>query len=126
MFDLKDLASAKNKVKAKRAQASGNAYEDALFLLDEFEKEPDSMDHFIKELDSSLKNLNSDYEAKRHKNIALRMPVLHLIKKGVFSEWLRSKGKLGGQHKVPRLSNERILLEEILKLNNGAAGKLAI
>jgi len=94
--------------------------------LIEFEKEPDSMDHFIKELDSSLKNLNSDYEAKRHKNIALRMPVLHLIKKGVFSEWLRSKGKLGGQHKVPRLSNERILLEEILKLNNGAAGKLAI
>jgi len=94
--------------------------------LIEFEKEPDSMDHFIKELDSSLKNLNSDYEAKRHKNIALGMPVLHLIKKGVFSEWLRSKGKLGGQHKVPRLSNERILLEEILKLNNGAAGKLAI
>ena len=94
--------------------------------LIEFEKEPDSMDHFVKELDSSLKNLNSDYEAKRHKNMALRMPVLHLIKKGVFSEWLRSKGKLGGQHKVPRLSNERILLEEILKLNNGAAGKLAI
>ena len=94
--------------------------------LIEFEKEPDSMDHFVNELDSSLKKLNSDYEAKRHKNIALRMPVLHLIKKGVFSEWLRSKGKLGGQHKVPRLSNERILLEEILKLNNGTAGKLAI
>jgi len=94
--------------------------------LIEFEKEPDSPEFFIKELDSSLKSLNSDYEAKRHKNIALRMPVLHLIKKGVFSEWLRSKGKLGGQHKVPRLSNERVLLEEILKLNNGAAGKLAI
>ena len=94
--------------------------------LIEFEKEPDSLEYFIKELDSSLKNLNSDYEAKRHKNIALRMPVLHLIKKGVFSEWLRSKGKLGGQHKVPRLSNERVLLEEILKLNTGAAGKLAI
>ncbi|MEJ7672805.1 MAG: GH3 auxin-responsive promoter family protein [Chitinophagaceae bacterium] len=65
------------------------------------------------ELDNALKSINSDYEAKRHKNIALRMPVVHALKKGTFTEWLRSKGKLGGQHKVPRLSNERILIEEI-------------
>ncbi|HEX2630884.1 MAG TPA: GH3 auxin-responsive promoter family protein, partial [Chitinophagaceae bacterium] len=67
-------------------------------------------------LDATLKNINSDYEAKRHKDIALRMPVLHAVKKGTFTEWLRSRGKLGGQHKVPRLSNERKYLEEILAL----------
>jgi hypothetical protein len=87
--------------------------------LIEFEKEPESLDNFLNELDSALKNLNSDYEAKRHKNIALRKPELHKVRKGIFSEWLRSKGKLGGQHKVPRLSNERIIVEEILQMNNG-------
>jgi len=84
--------------------------------LIEFEKEPESMDQFLNELDAALKSLNSDYEAKRHKNIALRKPELHRVRKGIFSEWLRSKGKLGGQHKVPRLSNERIIVEEILAL----------
>jgi hypothetical protein len=82
--------------------------------LIEFDKEPESLDRFAGELDSALKNINSDYEAKRHKSIALRSPLLHSMKKGTFQEWLRSKGKLGGQHKVPRLSNERTLLEEIL------------
>ncbi len=85
--------------------------------LIEFEKEPTSLDQFTEALDTALKTLNSDYEAKRYKDIALRMPVLHTLKAGVFNEWLKSKGKLGGQHKVPRLSNERILLEEILQLN---------
>ena len=84
--------------------------------LIEFEKEPASIDLFAKELDTALKSINSDYEAKRHKDIALRMPVIHILKNGTFSEWLRSKGKLGGQHKVPRLSNERIFLEEILSM----------
>lgn len=84
--------------------------------LVEFEKEPNDLQQFIIELDSALKNINSDYEAKRHKNIALRLPVVHSVKKGTFMEWLRSKGKLGGQHKVPRLSNERRMLEEILEL----------
>lgn len=79
----------------------------------EFDKEPDDLNQFVFELDNALKSINSDYEAKRHKNIALRMPVVHTAKKGTFNEWLRKKGKLGGQHKVPRLSNERILLEEI-------------
>ena len=84
--------------------------------LIEFEKEPDDLAAFVSALDSSLKNINSDYEAKRHKNIALRLPVVHAVAKGTFREWLRSKGKLGGQHKVPRLSNERTVLEEILRI----------
>ncbi|MBL0180910.1 MAG: GH3 auxin-responsive promoter family protein [Chitinophagaceae bacterium] len=86
--------------------------------LVEFEKEPDDFTVFVTELDKNLKNINSDYEAKRHKNIALRMPIVHKLPKGTFREWLRSKGKLGGQHKVPRLSNERQVLEEILKIKN--------
>ena len=72
---------------------------------------------FITELDSALKSVNSDYEAKRYKDIALRMPVLKLLKKGVFNTWFKSKGKLGGQHKVPRLSNDRKYIEEIWTLN---------
>ena len=81
--------------------------------LIEFEKEPVSMEHFVGELDSTLKSINSDYEAKRHKDIALRLPVVQAVPKGTFNNWLSSKGKLGGQHKVPRLSNERQTLEEI-------------
>jgi hypothetical protein len=85
--------------------------------LVEFEKEPANLDQFTKELDTALKAINSDYEAKRHKDIALRLPILHSLKKGTFSEWLRRKGKLGGQHKVPRLSNDRKYLEEIIALS---------
>ena len=84
--------------------------------LIEFDKEPADISQFTFELDNALKAINSDYEAKRQKNIALRMPIIHSIKKGTFNEWLRKKGKLGGQHKVPRLSNERNLLEEILSI----------
>jgi hypothetical protein len=57
--------------------------------------------------------VNSDYEAKRHKDIALRMPLISAVPTHTFSSWLSSKGKLGGQHKVPRLSNDRKFLEEI-------------
>jgi hypothetical protein len=85
--------------------------------LVEFEKEPDSMSRFVYELDNGLKSVNSDYEAKRHKDIALRLPLLKSLPKGLFSEWLRSKGKLGGQHKVPRLSNDRKYIDEILLLH---------
>jgi hypothetical protein len=84
--------------------------------LIEFEKEPEKMEHFIYELDLALKAVNSDYDAKRHKDIALRPPIIHSIPKGSFTEWLRQKGKLGGQHKVPRLSNERKYLDEILRI----------
>lgn len=81
--------------------------------LIQFEKEPCDLGLFTYELDNALKNVNSDYEAKRHKDIALRMPVIKPLKKGVFEEWLKSKGKLGGQHKVPRLSNDRKYIDEI-------------
>ena len=84
--------------------------------LIEFDNEPPDLDAFTRELDDALKNINSDYEAKRHKDIALRMPIVRSLPKGVFTKWLRSKGKLGGQHKVPRLSNERTVLEEILAI----------
>jgi len=83
--------------------------------LIEFEQAPASIQHFTYELDCALKVLNSDYEAKRHKDIALRMPVVHSLPKNAFNYWLKQKGKLGGQHKVPRLSNDRKYVEEILK-----------
>ncbi|HEX6179748.1 MAG TPA: GH3 auxin-responsive promoter family protein, partial [Chitinophagaceae bacterium] len=85
--------------------------------LIEFEKEPSSLEHFVYELDTALQSINSDYEAKRYKDIALRMPMVHKLRKGVFNEWLKSKGKLGGQHKVPRLSNERNFIDDILQFN---------
>jgi hypothetical protein len=81
--------------------------------LIEFEKEPASLVVFTQELDAALKEANSDYEAKRHKDIALRMPVVRILPRGTFTQWLRSKGKMGGQHKVPRLCNERKFVEEI-------------
>jgi hypothetical protein len=84
--------------------------------LIEFEKEPADLKMFVYELDAALKTLNSDYEAKRHKDIALRMPIIHSLNKSVFKEWLRKKGKLGGQHKIPRLSNERVYVDEILEI----------
>ena len=84
--------------------------------LIEFEKKPDNLQQFIIELDSALKNCNSDYEAKRHRDIALRLPIVHILPKGHFTKWLHSKNKVGGQHKVPRLSNERVILEEILSI----------
>jgi len=84
--------------------------------LIEFEKEPANLQQFAYELDCALKSINSDYEAKRHKDIALRLPIIHSLKKGIFCAWLKSKGKLGGQHKVPRLSNDRKYLEEIMNI----------
>ncbi|MEI6950660.1 GH3 auxin-responsive promoter family protein [Paraflavisolibacter sp. H34] len=81
--------------------------------LIEFEQPPASLEEFVWVLDSSLKSLNSDYEAKRHKDIALGLPVVHAVAPNTFINWLSSKGKLGGQHKVPRLSNDRDILEQI-------------
>ena len=68
------------------------------------------------ELDCALKSVNSDYEAKRYKDIALSLPVVKALSRGTFHAWLKQKGKLGGQHKVPRLSNERTYIEEVKKL----------
>ncbi len=84
----------------------------------EFEKEPSDMDVFITELDSALKSVNSDYEAKRYKDLTLSMPQYTIVKKGTFYEWLKRKNKLGGQHKVPRLENSRNIIEEILEIHN--------
>jgi hypothetical protein len=79
----------------------------------EFDKAPENISHFTEILDTELKKVNGDYEAKRYKNIALRMPIVHVMKPGGFNAWLKSKGKLGGQHKVPRLSNDRTYIDEI-------------
>jgi len=84
--------------------------------LVEFEKEPIDLNKFIEILDESLKSLNSDYEAKRYKDIALRPPLLKIIPKGHFNKWLKNNNKLGGQHKIPRLSNDRVILEELIGL----------
>lgn len=78
-----------------------------------FEQAPENIEAFAYELDEALKTINSDYEAKRYKSIALSMPTVHAVPKNVFNEWLAAKGKLGGQHKVPRLSNNRDVIEEI-------------
>jgi len=82
--------------------------------LVEFDRPPADLENFITELDAALRHINSDYDAKRTKDIALRQPVVHPVPQHTFVNWLSSKGKLGGQHKVPRLSNDRTFLEEIL------------
>jgi len=85
----------------------------------EFEHLPCPLEVFTEKMDKALQAINSDYEAKRHKDIALRMPVVHRMPLGGFNKWLKDKGKLGGQHKVPRLSNERKYLEEIMPYTKG-------
>jgi len=87
--------------------------------LIEFDQEPADLGLFTFELDSALKNVNSDYEAKRHKDIALKMPVVRALPKGSFENWLRNKGKLGGQHKVPRLSTDRAYVSDNMALHDG-------
>ncbi len=82
--------------------------------LIEFEKEPLNMESFTMLLDQELKNVNSDYEAKRYKDMALRPPIIRVLPDNTFYNWLKSKEKLGGQHKVPRLSNDRKIVEEIV------------
>ena len=67
-------------------------------------------------LDTYLKAINSDYEAKRYQDLALTEPKIHIVPEGTFYLWLKEKGKLGGQHKVPRLSNNRDVMDSLLKL----------
>ena len=83
----------------------------------EFSREPDDMNKFTEILDLSLQSLNSDYEAKRHKNSTLELPKIILGRKNLFYDWLGSRNKLGGQNKIPRLSNSREYVEELLKIN---------
>ncbi|MBT8305388.1 MAG: GH3 auxin-responsive promoter family protein [Maribacter sp.] len=84
----------------------------------EFRKPPKDLNYFTEFLDNALKSLNSDYEAKRYNNITLKMPKVNVARENLFYDWLKSKDKLGGQHKIPRLSNKREYLEELLLLNN--------
>ena len=85
--------------------------------LIEFAKEPDTLEHFTDVLDTALQQINSDYEAKRYKNKTMQKLELVVARKNLFSDWLKSKGKLGGQHKVPRLSNSRQYIEELMNMN---------
>ncbi len=84
--------------------------------LVEFATPPDDIARFTQVLDDTLRHLNSDYDAKRQHDLALVGPVVRVAPTGTFGAWLRAKGKLGGQHKVPRLANDRALLEELLAL----------
>lgn len=84
----------------------------------EFEKQPDDLDHFIQLFDGALKTINSDYEAKRHKNLSLEMPHVVVAKPGLFMQWMKMRGKVGGQNKIPRLSNDRQYLDPLIALNN--------
>lgn len=84
--------------------------------LIEFEKEPADLDAFTMVLDTTLKSLNSDYEAKRFKDINLVMPVVRSVAKGTFNSWLKQKNKLGGQNKIPRLANDREFIEDLYKI----------
>lgn len=86
----------------------------------EFEQSPSNLQLFGEALDQKLREVNSDYDAKRYKDLALSPPIVHEAPSGTFYEWMRRRGKLGGQHKVPRLSNNREYLDDILKLIQGA------
>ncbi len=82
----------------------------------EFAKDPDSLEVFTLVLDATLKDLNSDYQAKRYKDMALQLPTVHQVPKGTFYRWMKQRGKLGGQNKVPRLANSRAFIEDILQM----------
>lgn len=83
----------------------------------EFAKEPSSLSEFATILDRSLQAINSDYEAKRYKDITLQKLEIISAREGLFEEWLKAKGKLGGQHKIPRLSNNRQYIDELIEMN---------
>ena len=85
--------------------------------LIEFAKPPQDVQLFATLLDKRLQEINSDYEAKRYKDITLQPLELVVARQGLFNDWLKSRGKLGGQHKVPRLSNSREHIEQLLSLN---------
>jgi hypothetical protein len=85
--------------------------------LIEFEKEPNNFDFFAAVLDETLKKQNSDYEAKRYNNFVLHFPVIKKMPENSFYKWLKLNNKIGGQFKIPRLSNDRKILEEIIHLN---------
>jgi len=81
--------------------------------LIEFEQKPENWEQFENVLDTTLKQLNSDYEAKRTGDLVMKKPLIHFVKEGTFYEWMKKRGRLGGQNKIPRLSNNRIIFQEI-------------
>jgi len=85
--------------------------------LIEFATPPADVNEFAAILDRKLQELNSDYEAKRYKDITLQPLEVVVARKDLFNDWLKAKGKLGGQHKVPRLSNSREHIDQLLELN---------
>lgn len=85
--------------------------------LIEFEREPEDIERFARILDEALQQINSDYEAKRYKDITLQRLQIIKARPHLFEDWLKGKGKLGGQHKVPRLSNQRQYIDEMLQMN---------
>ena len=85
--------------------------------LIEFSRAPEDLQRFARLLDRKLQEVNSDYEAKRYKDITLQPLEIIEARKGLFNDWLKQRGKLGGQHKVPRLSNTREHIEQLLQLN---------
>ena len=87
----------------------------------EFDRAPQDVAAFARVLDGALQSLNSDYEAKRYKDLTLQPLEVVVARPGLFDDWLRSRGKLGGQHKVPRLANNRETIEQVLALNHTEA-----
>ena len=85
----------------------------------EFTTDPSDIQLFAVVLDRTLKEHNSDYEAKRYKDIALQPPIIHQVPNGTFYKWMKQRGKLGGQNKVPRLANSREFVEDILQMVAG-------
>ncbi len=86
--------------------------------LIEFDKAPEDVEQFANILDSALQEVNSDYEAKRYKDVTLNRLQIVVARQGLFYDWMNSKGKLGGQNKVPRLKNDRTIIDDILLMNN--------
>jgi len=91
--------------------------------LIEFATKPDNLDRFTDILDQKIQELNSDYEAKRHNNATLERPHVMAVAEGTFYQWMRERGKVGGQNKVPRLSNNCNYLDELIRINESLAKK---
>ncbi len=118
-----ELTGAKVKEYTAAPQFMLNAAQGKHQWFIEFEKMPSSLSEFARILDSTLQQLNSDYEAKRYRSMSLLPPEIIPAREGVFYEWLKEKGKLGGQHKIPRLSNQRTHIDQLLLLNQNLSDK---
>ena len=97
-----------------KEQAGGHEW------LIEFEESPSDLVHFAEQLDTELRKVNADYDAKRTGNFAMALPKVHAVEQGLFYRWMSSRGKAGAQHKVPRLSNDRTYIEQLQELRTCA------